>query len=402
MSSHTSAKLETPAVIPCQTMKGHTDHVKGVVHLPDGRRIITRSGDGSLRLWDLDGGAQIGEDWRDDEDKEAGVFKMALSPNGKTVVSGGYDGKVKLWDVETGKVVVRWTGSTESVWSVCWSADGNRVGSGSWDGTTRVWDVKTGETVLTIKTGHQSVWAVIYSPDNTQIATGGNDETAAKIWDANTGELIATLKHDWIVESLAWTSDGEKLISASYGPIRIFDTATWQEIAILKGHAVVYAITLSQNERFLASASWDRTARLWNLDTNLPVGPPLQHQDEVECAAFSTDGKVLVTGCNDKNVYAWDIHTILKTAGLEDLGTDTRTPRSSLSGKSFLEPDATRCHDEFEGVDVSSPRFFDGMEVNDDDSIHMCSLLACRHSFTALHLKTVHQTNYSNPPRLRD
>ncbi|KAG1764682.1 hypothetical protein EV702DRAFT_105777 [Suillus placidus] len=58
-------------------------------------------------------------------------------------------------------------------------------------------------------------------------------------------------------------------------------------------------------------------AQLWNLGTNLPVGPPLQHEDGVECAAFSTDGKMLVTGCNDKNVYAWDIHTILKTAGLE-------------------------------------------------------------------------------------
>ncbi|KAG2338251.1 WD40 repeat-like protein [Suillus weaverae] len=373
MSSQTNQKPETPAVMPRQTMKGHTDDVKGVVHLPDGRRIVTCSLDGSLRLWDLDGGGQIDEDWRDDKEKKAGVFKMALSPNGKTVVSGGYNGKVKLWDVETGKVVVRWTGNTsEVVWSVCWSGDGIRVGSGFSDGTTRVFDVKTGETILEIKTGHECVWAVIYSPDQTKIATGGYNKYGVKIWDANTGELLATLEHDSnIVWSLAW---GEKLISSSYGSIRIFDTATWQEIAILRGHeSVVYAITLSRNERLLASASWDNTVRLWNLDTNLPVGPPLQHKDVMECAAFSADQKMLVTGCNDNNAYTWDIHAILKEAGLElPIGINIapksrleRTPRSSLSDKSFLEADATRCHDEFGDVDELSPRFFDAMEADD-------------------------------------
>ncbi|KIK39350.1 hypothetical protein CY34DRAFT_29515, partial [Suillus luteus UH-Slu-Lm8-n1] len=110
-----------------------------------------------------------------------------------------------------------------------------------------------------------------YSPDNTQIATGGHDD-GVKIWDAKTGELIKTLKHDWIVSSLAWTLDGKKLITASKGPIRIFDTATWKQTATLEGHEnYVNAISSSHNNRLLASASHDRTARIWNLDTNLPV-----------------------------------------------------------------------------------------------------------------------------------
>jgi WD40 repeat protein len=120
---------------------------------------------------------------------------------------------------------------------------------------------------------------------------------------------------------LAWTSDGKELISGSYGPIRIFDTATWQQIAILEGHTstIVKAISLSPNNRLLASASYDKTARLWNLDTNLPVGPPLQHEQGLHSVALSPDAKVLFTACQSKNVYAWDIYAILKEAGLEDL-----------------------------------------------------------------------------------
>jgi WD40 repeat protein len=263
---------------------------------------------------------QLGEDWRDDEAKEAGVYSIALSPNGQTVVSGCRNWKVSLWDVKTGKVVAKWTGHTDSVTSVCWSAGGDRVVSGSWNGTARVWKVKTGEEILQIKTGHKSVYTVKYSPDNTQIATGGFDENAVKIWDAKTSKQITTLEHDRIVLSLAWTPDGKKLISASHGPIRIFDTATWLQIATLEGHKDwVNAITLSPNNRFLASISDDKTVCIWNLDTNLPVGPPLQHKDELYSAAFSANGRVLVTGCSKGNMYTWNIHAILKQAGLEGL-----------------------------------------------------------------------------------
>jgi len=311
---------QASATQPRQTMRGHTNWVTGVAHLPGGRRIITCSLDGSLRLWDLESGVQIGNDWRDCENK--GAWSIALSPNGKSVASGSWDGNVRLWDVETKKVVAIWTGHTDAVKSFCWSVDGERLVSGSDDGTIRVWDVESGDTILgPVKTGHQIVYAVIYSPDARKIATGGQNENALKIWDAKTGNLLSTIKHGFQVLSLAWTSDQKKLIAGSYGSIRIFDTATWQQIAILEGHelGIPFSLSLFQNDRLLASASDDGTAHLWNLDTNLQVGPPLQHQDAVYSAAISADGKQLVTGCRDKNAYVWDIHTTLRDAGLEDL-----------------------------------------------------------------------------------
>jgi WD40 repeat protein len=193
--------------------------------------------------------------------------------------------------------------------------------SGSDDETIRVWNVKSGDTVLgPIQTGHRFVSAVIYSPDTTKIATGGYGEDVLKIWDAKTGNLLSTIKVDSPVWSLAWTSDQKKLVTNSRASIRIFDTATWQRIATLEGHeGAVYALSLFQNDRLLASASDDGTARVWNLDTNLQIGPPIQHEHIVRSAAISADGKQLVTGCGDKNAYVWDIHTTLKDAGLEDL-----------------------------------------------------------------------------------
>ncbi|KAG1738578.1 quinon protein alcohol dehydrogenase-like superfamily [Suillus occidentalis] len=284
MSSSTS---KTPAVTPSQTMRGHTKRVCDAVHLPDGRRIITCSWDGSLRLWDLKSGTQIGEDWRDEN---PGVFSMALSPNSEIVASGHDDGKVKLWDVETRKVIATWIGHRDVVFALCWSADGERVASGSWDGTARVWDVKRGKNMMTIKTGHSWVRAMMYSPDSSKFATGGDDENAVKIWEAKTGELLNTLEHDWMVHCLGWTSDGKRLISGSLGLIRIFDTATWKSL---------------------------------------------------NSVSFSRDGIVLVTACHDENAYTWDVHAILKEASSEVLLPSTpnvSTRKPSMNGNATRRP----------------------------------------------------------------
>jgi len=151
----------------------YRDSVRGVIHLPGGQRIITCSEDGSLRVWNLKSGKQIGEDWRDGE---GGVCCIALSPDGKKVVSGSEDGAVRLWDIDACKVIGKWMGHTQRVLSVCWSRDSRSVLSGSPDGTARQWDVESGETILEpIETGHTYVWAVVYSPDMSMIATGGWD-----------------------------------------------------------------------------------------------------------------------------------------------------------------------------------------------------------------------------------
>ncbi|KAG1743345.1 WD40-repeat-containing domain protein [Suillus paluster] len=290
---------------------------------------------------------------------------IALSPNGNIIGNGSDDGKVRLWDVETGKVIAKWTGHMR-VWSVCWSADGERVACASSleGGTVRVWDIESRRTVLTIKTGHESVWQVINSPDSTIIATGGYNENSVKIWDAMTGELLDTLKHDEEVIRLAWTSDNKKLISSSLGgSIRIFDTTSWEQIAILEGHSYsVISISLFRNNCLLASASEDNTARLWNLDTNLPVGPPLPHKNHARCAAFSVDGTRLVTGSDDGNAYVWDIYAILKEAGLEELLSIPDVP----VGKSSKNTDATQRPAQLKDARRLPPGFFDSVR----DGIH--------------------------------
>ncbi|KIK33397.1 hypothetical protein CY34DRAFT_713152 [Suillus luteus UH-Slu-Lm8-n1] len=322
-------------------MASPTGIVWGAIHLPGGQRIITCSVDGSLRVWNLKSGKQIGDDWRDGD---SGVMSMALSPDGKKVVSGSVDGAVRLWHMDTCKVIKKWTGHSKAVRSVCWSQDGRRVLSGSIDGTVRQWDVESGETILkpneniltSIETRHKAVLAVVYSPDTTLIGTVGRDgpraECSIKIWDAKTGKLVATLKgHTSPVWCLAWTKDGKTLISGSSDySIRTWNTTNWQQTAVLDEHTHrIIGIAISPNGCILASASEDKTARLWNLENGKPIGSPMQHAQQVNCVSFSAGGKQLATGC-DKNAYIWDVAAILREAGLDDLFSDPKAKKSTF------------------------------------------------------------------------
>jgi WD40 repeat protein len=326
MSLPAAGTQEKPAIKPCQNFEGHTKWVNGVIHLPGGQQIMTSSWDGSLRVWNSRSGKQIAHDWQDEEDP---MNTIALSPDGKKVVGGSMNGVVRLWNIniDTGKAA-EWTGHTKYVTSVCWNRDSERVVSGSEDGTARVWDVENGRTVLAIETRFREVAAVSYSPDTTMIATGGENEQKEflKIWDANTSKIVSNIikGHTEKVKCLAWTADGRTLISgASDKSIRMWNTATWQQIKVLTEHAGnVEAIAISPNGHILASASWDDTARLWNLENGQPIGSPLQHAASVDSVSFSTDGKLLATGCWDSNAYSWDISMIVREAGLDELLQD--------------------------------------------------------------------------------
>jgi hypothetical protein len=199
------------------------------------------------------------------------VYAVAIAPDGTWLATGG-GGTVRFWAADgTPRGVL--TGHDLSVLAVAIAPDGTWLATASHDKTARLWAADG--TPRGVLTGHhERVQAVAIAPDGTWLATASADKTA-RLWAADgTPRGVLTGHHD-VVSAVAIAPDGTWLATASYdkaarlwaadGPPRLARASrSRRPRGILTGHDDwVWAVAIAPDGTWLATASADKTARLW-------------------------------------------------------------------------------------------------------------------------------------------
>jgi WD40 repeat protein len=237
------------------------------------------------------------------------VYSVAFTPDGKHVVSGSGDHTLKVWDSSTGKEIKSFggpTGHQNLVMSVSISPDGSLIASGGTDNTAKIWDFPGSAPLRTLaKSEGASVLAV--SPDGVKLA-GGDKDGHVKIWNSADGkELFQLNGHRGPVTGLAFSGNGQLLISCGKDKtLRFWNPANGQSLGVIGAHTTeVHGLAVSPNNNALYSAGADGSLKFWALP---PVASKtLDRRDagptgEVTALALSSDGNSFVSGGADKNV----------------------------------------------------------------------------------------------------
>lgn len=149
-----------------------------------------------------------------------------------------------------------------------------------------------------------------------KLASGSWDKIL--VWRTDNTELILTINgHTSLVRSVAWSPDGQQLISASKDKtVKFWDSCTGRQIGQPctghTGHITSHAISYDGSFIATASESDDKTVRLWNTRTRQQVGQALKHTNWVYCVAISPDGELLGSSGVDGVIYLWSIGEMLQ------------------------------------------------------------------------------------------
>jgi WD40 repeat protein len=169
-------------------------------------------------------------------------------------------------------------------------------------------------------TGHENVVSsVSYSSDGKKLLTASFDGTA-RIWDLTVtpSTSVALSGHHDIIESAVFNHDASRAVTASFdGTARVWNVGTGANVATLAGHTgAVHEAIFSPDGSLTLTAGDDGTARLWNAQTGTQLHVFVDGARPIYHASFSPDGSLILTA-GDDGARLWDVASgrLLHAAG---------------------------------------------------------------------------------------
>lgn len=335
------------------SIEGHAEAVISVAFSPDGRYLASGSGDTTVRFWDI----YTETPQHTCKGHKHWVLCIAWSPDGRRLASGCKNSQICIWDPATGLQMGKTlTGHTKWITWLSWKPlhldpESRFLASSSKDGTVRIWDVLLSSCNIILSSHLQSVTCVKWGGTNL-LYTASQDRTV-KVWRAEDGVLCRTLQgHGHWVNILALSTDyvmrtgafdpatatvvhrevtdsdeelqkkaleryntvkaslPERLVSGSDD----FTLYLWnpeedkKPVCRMTGHQqLINDVKFSPDTRLIASASFDKSVKLWDGKTGKFLASLRGHVNRVYQVAWAADSRLLCSGSSDSTLKVWDI-----------------------------------------------------------------------------------------------
>lgn len=267
--------------------------------------------------------------------KQQGHFdatnSLTYSPDGSRVVTAAEDGKIKVWDVASGFCLATFEEHTSAVTAVQFAKKGQVLFSASLDGTVRAWDlIRYRNFRVFTATERVQFTCLAVEPSGEVVSAGSTDSFDVFVWSVQTGQLLDTLSgHEGPVSCLAFSMENAVLASASWDKtIRVWSIfGRSQQVEPLEVFADILAITITPDGKHVAVSTLKGQLTIFDIASGKQIGNIDCRKDIISgrflqdrftsknserskyftTINYSFDGKSIIAGGNNNSICLYDV-----------------------------------------------------------------------------------------------
>ncbi|GAB6020214.1 Transducin (beta)-like 1 X-linked receptor 1 [Chamberlinius hualienensis] len=351
-------EVESGIEIPsnrCTVLRGHESEVFICAWNPTTDLLASGSGDSTARIWNMNeastspnqlvlrhciqkGGTEV--------PSNKDVTSLDWNCDGTLLATGSYDGYARIWTTD-GRLASTLGQHKGPIFALKWNKKGNYILSAGVDKTTIIWDASSGHCTQQFAF-HTAPALDVDWQTNTSFASCSTDQCIHVCRLGQDKPLKTFQGHTNEVNAIKWDPQGNLLASCSDDmTLKIWSMKQDTCVHDLQAHGKeIYTIKWSPTgpgtsnpnmNLILASASFDSTVRLWDVERGVCIHTLTRHTEPVYSVAFSPDGKYLASGSFDKCVHIWStqtgvlVHSYRGTGGIFEVCWNARGDKVGAS-----------------------------------------------------------------------
>ncbi len=294
-----------------RALKGHQDTVWSIAVNPDGQTVASLAAGGTLILW---------QDHSLSTALAMNQRGVAFDANGATLMTTGFSSlsRFRLDQLLQGNSVPLWqqTFDDGAAFSIAISSPTSAlththapyIATGSDSGTIKLW---TANGILKQSfTAHDSrIWQLAFSPDGNHLVSASEDGTV-KLWQVDGALLDTLVAQRGAIWGVAFSPDGSTIAATSLDDtLHLWRVSDWNYQQVPGQSQGLTRVAFSPDGQTIATGGIDTTVKLWNRDGTLQNTLP-GHNGLITSLTFSPDGRYLYSGSDDTQIIAWDLNQI--------------------------------------------------------------------------------------------